>query len=234
MELELENEYYEGSPTQELDELYVNILEAWNNSAKQEQFLDWAMNFRYDESKAHIMIHYSASEDLSQLFQGEFEDVAALKIGLEELFQARVDNQLDQDLLPVLDMTPPPYVAYCDEQQTALVYELTDAIFSMWWDEFVLEFRGDFLERVLEWLSYDVDVSPVIDSIRGLVDVLDEYESEDLQNERVQSELEGLMDKLDEKNIGNDDDWDCASGIEPAHCADWVYEDELGEIEPEA
>jgi len=38
------------------------------------------------------------------------------------------------------------------------------------------------------------------------------------------------MDKLDEKNIGNDDDWDCASGIEPAHCADWVYEDELGEI----
>jgi len=50
----------------------------------------------------------------------------------------------------------------------------------MWWDEFVLEFRGDFLERVLEWLSYDVDVSPVIDSIRGLVDVLDEYESEDL------------------------------------------------------
>lgn len=114
------------------------------------------------------------------MFQGEFEDVSALKIGLEELFQARVDNQLDEDLLPVLDMRPPPYVAYCDEEQTELVYELTDAIFSMWYDEFILAFRGDFLERVHEWLSYDVDVSPVIDSIRGLVDVLDEYESEDL------------------------------------------------------
>jgi hypothetical protein len=70
-------------------------------------------------------------------------------------------------------MTPPPYVAYCDEEQTALVYELTDTLFGMYMDEFILEFRGDFLERVLEWLSYDVDVSPVINSIRGLVDVLD-------------------------------------------------------------
>ena len=65
LELQLENEHYEGSPTQELDELYGDILEAWNNSAKQEEFLDWAMNFRYDESKPHVMIHYSASEHLS-------------------------------------------------------------------------------------------------------------------------------------------------------------------------
>jgi len=31
------------------------------------------------------------------------------------------------------------------------------------------------------------------------------------------------MDTIESKNIWLDD---CASGIEPAHCADWVYEDE--------
>jgi len=58
-------------------------------------FLDWAMNFRNDESVSRDEIHYEASEDLIQLFEEEFEDADALKIALDGLFQARVDNQLD-------------------------------------------------------------------------------------------------------------------------------------------
>ena len=76
------------------------------------------------------------------------------------------------------------------------------------WNDIKLQSQGDFLHKVLEWLSDDVDVSPVIDSIRGLVDVLNEYESEHLQNnESVESELEVLMDTIDSKNIQLDDDW---------------------------
>jgi len=43
----------------------------------------------------------------------------------------------------------------------------------------------------------DVVVLQVIDSIRGLVDVLNEYESEHLKGEAVQSELDNLMDVMD-------------------------------------
>ena len=54
------------------------------------------MNFQNDESVSRDEIHYEASEDLIQLFEEEFEDADALKIALDGLFQARVDNQLDQ------------------------------------------------------------------------------------------------------------------------------------------
>jgi hypothetical protein len=52
------------------------------------------------------------------------------------------------------------------------------------------------LKKLRDDQFVDVDVSPVIDSIRGLVDVLNEYESEHLQDEAVQSELDNLMFRI--------------------------------------
>jgi len=44
------------------------------------------MNFHHDESVPHIEIWYMAGPDLIELFDSEFEDVDALKIGLDVLF----------------------------------------------------------------------------------------------------------------------------------------------------
>ena len=87
-------------------------------------FLDWAMNFQNDESVSRDEIHYYASEDLTQLFEDEFENADALKIALDGLFQARVGNQLDQEIMLDHDMPLPPNTSSCDGKQTVLVHEL--------------------------------------------------------------------------------------------------------------
>jgi len=139
------------------------------------------MNFHHDESVPHIQIWYTADPDLIELFDSEFEDifddVYPLRNSLDRLFQKRVDNFLEEPpMMP--DARPFPYVSYCDEQELALVHELVGESEKEMWYVIELESKGDFLAKVLDWLSDDVDVSPVIDSIEGLVDVLNEYESE--------------------------------------------------------
>ena len=83
------------------------------------------------------MIWYPAGLDLIQMFESEFEDVDALKNALDELFQARVDNHLEWEIM--LDMPLPPYVSYCDEEQTELVYELVAQNENQMWNGIKLQ-----------------------------------------------------------------------------------------------
>ena len=72
------------------------------------------MNFQNDESVSRDEFHYEASEDLTQLFKEEFEDLDSLRIALDGLFQARVDNELEWEIMLDLDMPLPPNVSNCD------------------------------------------------------------------------------------------------------------------------
>ena len=159
------------------------------------------MNFQNDESVSRDEFHYEASEDLTQLFEEKFEDLDSLRIALDGLFQARVDNELEWEIMLDLDMPLPPNVSNCDGKQTELVHELVAKNEDEMWSDIKLDSQSEFLYKVLKELSDDqfayVHVSPVIDSIRGLVDILNEYESEHLKGEAVQSELDNLMDVMD-------------------------------------
>ena len=159
------------------------------------------MNFKNDESVSRYEIHHEASEDLIKLFEEEFEDLDSLKIALDGLFQARVDNELEWEIMLDLDMPLPPNVSNCDGKQTELVHELVAKNEDEMLSDIKLDSQSKFLYKVLKELSddrfVDVVVLQVIDSIRGLVDVLNEYESEHLKGEAVQSELDNLMDVMD-------------------------------------
>ena len=52
----LQNEFYtvDGTDREVLDELYDQILEAWNDSLWEDEFVDWGMNFRYDRKRPFI------------------------------------------------------------------------------------------------------------------------------------------------------------------------------------
>ena len=52
-------------------------------------------------------------------------------------------------------------------------------------DSFNLSQKGDFLRKVLEWLSSIDDVNPVIESINGLIEVLNKYDVDVLKDDRV-------------------------------------------------
>ena len=82
------------------------------------------------------------------------------------------------------DMPLPPNTSSCDGKQTELVHELMAENENEMQNEIKLASQSGFLHIVLYELIgghiFNVDVSPVIDSIKGLVDVLDQYESEHL------------------------------------------------------
>jgi len=81
-------------------------------------------------------------------------------------------------------MPLPPNVSNCDGKQTVIVDELVAQNENEMRNLIKLASQNSFLHIVLYELIdghiFNVDVSPVIDSIKGLVDVLDQYESEHL------------------------------------------------------
>ena len=166
------------------------------------------MNFRYESESRDT--HYEASEDLMQLFDEEFEDVDSLKIALDGLFEARVDNQLSWELPSDFFMSLTPDVSGCDGKQMEMINELVAQDDIEMQSELKLHSQGEFLDRVLEELvdgHYDINlnVSHVIESIKGLNDLLNKFDSEDLQDEGVQTELNNLMVTFDSKNMLLDD-----------------------------
>ena len=68
-------------------------------------------------------------------------------------------------------------------------------------DSFNLSWKGDFLRKVLEWLSSEDDANLVIESINGLIEVLHKYDIDVLKDDRVQSKIEELKKAFDLKDI---------------------------------
>ena len=79
-----------------------------------ELFLDWVLNFRYNDEEPSITIHHMPTEELEDLFYSEFEEIEDLSFFLDRVFDFRLDNQLEEAIVSITGFFPLPDISGCD------------------------------------------------------------------------------------------------------------------------
>ena len=108
----------------------------------------------------------------------------------------------------MLDYRPGPdlsYYSHCDGKAIALVWQLWEQIMKFSGESFTLDYKGEFLRKVLEWLSNDGEDNPVIESLNSLIKLIQQQDEKDLKNDSVQSKLQDLKEALNMKDISLSD-----------------------------
>ena len=108
---------------------YEEILDLFENERRDTGiFLDWALNFRYNDEEPSITIHYEPTEELADLFDQGFEELEDVTIFLDQVFAFRLKEDLDWYRIRTMDFFELPDLSTCDESEESMAMDLYDEI----------------------------------------------------------------------------------------------------------
>ena len=108
---------------------YEEILDLFENERRDTGlFLDWALNFRYNDEEPSMTIHYEPTEELAELFDQGFEELEDVTIFLDQVFGFRLENHLEEDLNRIMGFFALPDLSTCDESEESMAMDLYDEI----------------------------------------------------------------------------------------------------------
>ena len=137
---------------------YEEILDLFENERRDTGlFLDWALNFRYNDEEPSITIHYEPTEELADLFDQGFEELEDVTIFLDQVYGFRLKNDLDWHLIRTMGSFALPDLSTCDESEESMAMDLYDEIMQADEVNFKFAIQEAFLIEVLDWLSEEVD-----------------------------------------------------------------------------
>ena len=108
---------------------YEEILDLFKNERRDTGlFLDWALNFRYNNEEPSITIHYEPTEELADLFDQGFEEIEDVTIFLDQVFGFRLQNHLEEYLDRIMGFFALPDLSTCDESEESMAIYLSNEI----------------------------------------------------------------------------------------------------------
>ena len=137
---------------------YEEIFYLFEESNRDtELFLDWAINFRYNDEEPSITIHYMPTEELEDLFYSEFEELEDVSFFLDRVFDFRLENHLEEPAVSITGFFPLPDISDCDGFGENMAMDLYEKIQATDADNLKFFQQEAFLIEVLAWLSEQVD-----------------------------------------------------------------------------